>query len=194
MTTTSKAIVATILCIFLTSCFVPEEFTATLNVDKNKNFQFAYEGTVAYFPALGAIKKQGQLSAAEDAEVKKAADTLRKEKGFTSVEYVGRGRFKVRYQESGPIQFGKKIFLELVEFQSAPGGGIQILGTDISPQSKKDLSAVDLKLDGTLKVTSDLKVTQHNATSTPWFGGLFGAYEWHMTLDQQKRPSILLQP
>jgi hypothetical protein len=189
-----KCIVAIFACLFLTSCLVPEEFTSTLNIDKNKQYKFSYDGTVAYGTALAEIKERGQLSQADNAEIKKAEANLRKEKGFSSVEYVGRGRFKVRYEESGPVQFGKKIFLDMIEFRSAPGGAIQILGTDISPENRNELSKLDLKLDGTLKVTSDIRVIEHNATSTPWFGGLWGAYEWHITLNQMKRPTIILQP
>lgn len=178
----------------MASCLVPEEFTATLNVDKSKNFQFVYEGTIAYAPALAEIRKSGLLSSAGETELKKGEAELRGKPGFTSVEYVGHGRYKVRYQETGSVQSGKKLFLDLIEFRTSPSGGIRILGTDISPDGRKQLSEIGLKLDGTLKVTTDLKVIEHNATSTPWFGGLFGAYEWHITLDQAKRPTILLQP
>ena len=194
MRITPKASAAIIACLCMTSCWVPEEFTAVLNVDKTKNFQFTYDGTVAFGPALGQIKERGQLSPADEAEMKKGEAGLRKEPGFTSVEYVGRGRFRVRYQEAGPIQSGKKIFLELVEFHVDPSGRVRILGTEISAENRQQLSGVALKLDGTLKVTTELTVVEHNATSTPWFGGLLGAYEWHITLDQARRPTILLQP
>lgn len=190
----AKAIAVVTACLSLTSCWVPEEFTATLNVDKSKKFQFTYDGTIAYGPALGQIKERGQLSAGEESEIKKGEADLRREPGFASVDYVGRGRFRVRYREAGPIQSGKKIFLDLVEFRVDPGGHIRILGTEISADNRQQLSAAALKLHGTLKVTTELTVVEQNATSTPWFGGLFGAYEWHVTLEQAKRPTILLQP
>lgn len=194
MRVTSKVIAGIIVCLCLTSCWLPEEFTATLNVDKSKNFQFTYDGTMVFGPALGQIRERGQLSSADEAAMKDTVAGLRKEPGFASLEYIGRGRFRVRYREAGQIQFGKKIFLDLIEFRGDPGGRIRLLGAEIPVENRKQLSAVGLKLDGNLKVTTEFGIAEHNATSTPWFGGLLGAYEWHITLDQAKRPTIVLQP
>lgn len=194
MRSAPKVIAAILACLFLTSCWLPEDFTATLNVDKGRNFQFAYDGTIVFAPVLREIKKRGKLSPADDAYMKKEEISLRKQPGFTKVEYSGRGRYRVQYQESGPLRSGRRIFFDLIEFRVDPSGRIRILGAEISPSFRKEMSAVDFKLDGKLNVTSKLAVVEHNATATPWFGGLFGAYKWHIAINQSNRPMILLQP
>lgn len=178
----------------ITSCWAPEKFTATLHVKEDKTFTFAYEGTIAFGPALGEIKQRGQLSAEAEAEMKSGEAELRKEPEFKKVKYAGNGRFAVAYEETGTIQNGKEIFLELLEFRIAPDGQIWVVGVDIPAENRRQLAEVDLGLDGTLKVTSDLPVSQHNATSTPKLGGLFGAYEWKITLQQKDQPAIAFTP
>lgn len=194
MNITLKSIAAMAACFVFGSCWAPENFTATLHVDKNRNFKFTYDGTIAFGPALGEIKQRGQLSPQEEAEVKKGVAELYKEPGFKSVEYAGKGRFKVHFEQTGSIQNGKTIFIGLLEFRVEEGGKIRILGAEIPPKARQELSAIDLKLDGRLKATSDMTVVQHNAKSTPSFGGLIGAYEWRITLEQKERPMMVLQP
>jgi len=182
------------LCCCLASCFIPEKFTATLNIDKAKNYKFTYDGTIVYAPALDGIKEHGSLSPDDEAQLKQEAIELgRKEPRFKAVEYIGAGRYKVHYEEAGAIEANKKIFLDMVEFQVSSDGQICILGANIGDEDRQKLSGA-LKLEGQLNVTSDLTVVQNNASSTPYFGGLIGSYQWHVTLDQKSRPTIVLKP
>lgn len=181
------------LCCSLASCWSPEKFTAALNVDKARNYQFTYDGTLAFVPALGEIKERGRLALKDEAEMKKGERELLKEPGFKTVEYLGAGRFKVHYEESGAVREGRKIFLDLIEFRIGPDGRVSILGAEIGDEGRRQLSSIDLALDGQLKITSDLDVVRHNATSTPHLGGLIGSYQWRISLDQKSRPEIVLR-
>lgn len=194
MKTIPQALLLGALCCCLASCWSPEKFTAALNVDKEQNFQFTYDGTLAFVPALGEIKNRGRLTQKDEAEMKKGEQELLKESGFKTVEYIGSGRFKVHYEESGAVQDGKKIFFDLIEFHTKPDGHISILGAEIGDEGRQQLSSIGLDLDGQLKITSDLDMVSHNATSTPLLGGLIGSYQWHISLDQKTRPEIVLQP
>ena len=140
-----------------------------------------------------SIKETGPISSKDEADFKRGEADLLKA-GATSAEYLGQGRFKIFFQQEGNIENGKKIFLDLVQFQIGDDGKITVLGTDIDAKGRKELTEVNAKIDGTLKVTTDLTVVEQNASSTPYFGGLFGAYEWHVTLDQKTRPKMVLQP
>lgn len=179
------------VCLCLTSCFGPEKFTATLNVDKKGDFQFTYDGTVVYGLALVAIKGQGRLDSKDDAACKDLEADLRKEPGMKSVEYIGNGRYKIRAELSGSV-YSKKIFFDLIEMMRFENGGIVIFGPEISSENNRELASLNLALDGQLKVTSDLRVIEHNASSTPMLGGAIGSYEWKIRLPQNERPKIML--
>ena len=193
MKTALRSALILILCLGLSSCWIPESFTATLNIDKNKHFKFSYEGVVTYGLALMAIKEKGPLSPKDETDFKRGEADLLKA-GAKNAEYLGQGRFKISFQQEGEIESGKKIFLDLVQFQVGQDGKITVLGTEIDDKGRKELTDVNAKIDGTLKVTTDLTVVEQNAASTPYLGGWIGAYEWHVTLDQKTRPKMVLQP
>jgi len=44
-----------------------------------------------------------------------------------------------------------------------------------------------------LNVSTDAEVIEHNAQSEPWFFGLIGGYEWHVTSPDDPQPYILLK-
>jgi hypothetical protein len=189
----ARLVAVTFACTCLMSCWIPEKFTAALDVKKDKTFKFTYGGTIGYGAALGAIK-QGKPASAEDEVVKKGEAELRKDPGFKSVEYAGKGRFKVEFEQSGPLENGKRIFLDLLEFGVGPDGRISILGKEITAEAQKGLATVDFSIDGTLTLTSELKAAEHNATSTRGLDGPIGTYEWKISLDKRERLKIVLQP
>jgi hypothetical protein len=188
---TILAALTTFLC---AGCWVPESFTGALNVDKNLNYTFRYEGILTYALAQAAITQQGQLSAKDEADLKKAEADLRKEAGMKKVEYQGKGRFKISFEQSGKVQGAKKLFLDLLVFKATNDGNIAVQGVAYSKKDRKELEAIKLGVDGTLKITTDLTVLRHNATSEPKLGGLFGAYEWHVTLATGTPFIILKKP
>lgn len=193
MRQTIRHIVGIALSLLTLSCWAPEEFHATLNVDKTRRYQFVYEGTIVFAPALEEIKKSGGLPPDADRELQEAVLEMRNSPGFVNAEYVGRGRARVQFRESGVITSGKEVFLDLVKFNIDPAGRIRIQGADISLKDQQGMKNGGLKLDGTIRLTTSLTVVEHNATTTPWFGGLFGAYQWHVGIGQQQMPTILMQ-
>jgi len=48
-------------------------------------------------------------------------------------------------------------------------------------------------LDWRIYVDTDAEVIEHNAQSEPWFFGLFGGYEWHVTSPDDPQPYILIR-
>lgn len=185
------ALVAVAAC--LASCFAPEQFQATLSIDKAHRYKFAYDGTVVFGPALDAIKQHGRLSPSDEAQLRNGVAALRRQPGVLTAEYAGSGRYKIQFRQDGMVQPGVTLFLNLIEFRADPSGGIQIRGAEITPDSRREMSGVDLKLDGRIRLTSEVPVISQNAASTPWFGGLFGSYKWHVTSAQQQVPMAVVR-
>ena len=180
-------------CFCLVSCWLPEKFDATLVIDKTRHYQFTYDGTLAFSTALDALKEKGRLSPEDDKAFQAEAAKMRKAKGVTRADYVGNGRMRVRLHEEGMVRPGTKFFMDLAEFQNGPNGSIRIVGPTIGPDERKQLEASGLDLDGDIRMTSALVVTEHNASTTPWFGGLWGAYKWHVDKNQKVTPTAVLK-
>ena len=190
---TACSIAAVAFSVSTLSCFVPETFHATLNVDKARRYHFTYDGTIVFGLALDEIGKSGAMSPSSDEKMRELVLELRETPGFVSAEYVGRGRFRVQFRESGVITSGRQVFLDLVKFNVDRAGRIRVQGANVSLKDQRQLKDSGLKLDGTIRLTTALSVVEHNAPTTPWFGGLFGAYKWRVDSAQQPMPTILLQ-
>lgn len=180
-------------CVCTLGCFVPEKFEATLDIDKDRNYQFSYEGTLVFAPVLSQIKENGSLSVGEEAAMAQGLSELRSKPGVVSASYAGRGRFRIQYREAGTATPGRTLFMDLGRFEADPSGGIRISGPAINPADQKELANLGLKLDGTIRLKSAVRVVEHNAASTPWFGGRFGAYKWHVTGTEAALPTALLR-
>lgn len=180
-------------CAGMLGCFVPEEFDATLEIDKDRNYQFSYDGTLVFGPVLSQIKENGSLSVSEEAAIAQAGGELRKQPGVVSAMYAGRGRFRIKYREAGALTPGRTLFMDLGTFEADPGGGIRISGPAFNPGDLRELTELGLKLDGTIRLKSAIPVVQHNAASTPWFGGRLGAYKWRITGAEAALPTALVR-
>lgn len=178
-------------CACMLGCFVPEEFEATLEIGKDRNYLLSYDGTLVFAPSLSQIKENGSLSAGEEAALAQGVAELRRTPGIVSAMYAGRGRFRIQYRESGVLAPGKTLFMDLGKFEADPSGGIRISGPAINPADQKELADLGLKLNGTIRLKSAIRVVEHNAASTPWFGR-FGAYKWRVTASQGVLPTALV--
>ena len=180
-------------CACTLGCFVPEEFVATLEIDKDRNFQFTYDGTLVFAPSLSQIKQNGSLSVSEEAAMAQGVAELRRKPGVVSAAYAGRGRFRVQYREVGALTPGRALFMDLGKFEADPSGGIRISGPAMNPADQRAMADLGLKLDGTIRLKSAIRVVEHNASSTPWFGGRFGSYKWQVASAEASIPTALVR-
>ena len=113
--------------------------------------------------------------------------------GLVGAEYVGRGRMHVKLHEEGIMAPGGKFFMGFAQFLDAPNGAIRVQAPSLGPDERKALQAGRLNLDGDIRMTTDLVVSEHNASATPWFGGLWGAYKWHVDKNQTVGPTAVMK-
>src|ERR1700675_1841442 len=99
-----QSLVVITLCLGLASCFLPEDFTATLTIDKTEHFSFIYDGTIAFGPALAEISQRGALSSEAEKQMKEGESSLRQSAGCQRLNYIGAGRFKIHFESSGQIE------------------------------------------------------------------------------------------
>ena len=188
----SRSLVAVAMSMSSLACYAPEKFDATLSIDKNRQYQFSYDGTIVHGLALMQLSDGKSLSASDEKSLASATTELRREPGIQSAEYIGRGRFRIQFKQSGGVRPGEKFFLDLIRFSAAPNGAIRVHGAELSPGFRKDAKSLGLALNGTIRLDSELPILEHNAASTPWFGK-FGGYKWTVSVDQSKLPTALIQ-
>lgn len=190
------------LCIFaaiilLSSCFYPETFNATLNIDKSGSYSFVFDGTLVFL-TFEQKKDEPLLTDKDPQKIKELEEELKKDPNFQEVKYSGKGRFKVHYRQEGAIKPNAKTTLlgkscEIVHIRPIQPGQVLIKGANLDGVDIQYLKRLDFRLAGKLTITTTAKVIRHNADRSPWFFGLSGAYEWQFSLSPFPAPWMLLK-
>lgn len=183
----------------LSSCYVPDDYTAEIRVTRTGKYGMAYVGPLTWAPLYGQIAR-GELDQ-EEAESQAAGflTALKQDSNFTSVSSLGRGRYDVRYDRRG--RFTKTQMLSFVrrnarifELRAVEDGRVFISGRRASDIQADQLEQIGLQTQGLMRVVTDAAVLAHNATSvrpSPTPG--YTIYDWRMTSFRQPAPSIELK-
>jgi hypothetical protein len=185
-----RLLLITAISLLMLQCWWPERFTATLDINADRTYKFRYDGVLAFAPAVAEIKKSGKLDPGFERQLKEAEAKFAQEDGIRQFTYRGNGRYQVSYEKAGIVDRRVKLFGDAIELLTLTptAEGIEISGLSVNDNARRQLEEIGLGLDGTVRVLSGLEVVQHNAQSSPSFGGLVGSYEWHLTLDNASQP------
>lgn len=166
----------------LGGCYVPEKFTASLDFDRQGAYTYRFDGSVVDELAAIEITQSGSLSAKSEASVRRDVAKLAKEEGVSRARYVGNGRVEVQLAGRKARRGELRLFSGVFQVATDAQGVTTIRSIELTPKAKKDLELLDIRMDGSLRVKlpSGATVLEHNASSTPSFGGLVGAYQWRI--------------
>lgn len=183
--------------LLLSSCFYPEVFNITLNIDKTGTYSFVFDGTLVFI-TMDQEKDEVLLQGQDLKRVQEVEGILRKNTHFREVKYVGKGRFKVLYRQEGTITSNSELkFIDdhcaLLTIEPSEPGQVIIKGATLEKNAREYLKKSDVTLAGKLTVTTNARVIRHNADRSPWLFGLLGSYEWQVNLSPFPEPWMLLQ-
>ncbi len=185
-----------VMSLTLASCLFPEAFKASVTINKNGSFSFAYDGILTFVISRAEKVQQGKLSPRTEKGLKELEQKFAKDEGFKQVKYLGDSRFRVSYRKEGkldkPFYFvGKDV--QLFSIQPKSGGLVEIKGISLSKKDIGQLKALNLEIDGELTIKTDGEVVEQNATSTPSLFGLLGGYQWKITSLEDAQPRMLIK-
>lgn len=182
--------------LFLAGCFVPEKFTATININKDGSYNYSFDGTVAHALVVAKAVSEG-LTAQDEADLKQEAIKM-KSGDVRRAEYLGNGRFNVLIEHTaakGEASYFPSREMLLFRIEPLMDGTMGIETEPATPQAIRDLDQLKIKLDGTVvvKVADGVSVLKHNADSEPSLFGLVGGYKWW--IDRPGiRPLMIVRP
>ncbi len=170
--------------VFLSSCWLPEDFDAKVLIAPDGSYTFSYEGVLSNILALEAISKDA-FTEENDAEVREQGAELKKEPGFTAVDYLGRGRFKVSVRLDKPAGETCHFLSKDIKLFSMETGEDKTLSVTSFSLEEKDLES--LRTIGgrtwgtfTVQVPNKLKVLSANADKKQKEGKTAKNYIWHI--------------
>lgn len=173
--------------VLLTACFIPEKFNAFVEVAPDASYDYRYSGTAVFALAAAEIKQTGALSPKIDEDLKAQAKAMTKDKSFRSAKYIGSGRYELVIE--GKKKPGESLsLLEILSVQKDKDGIITISSPELKDKKLSEIASLGIKIDGTLdiKLPKNVEIISQNATSTPSFFGMFGAYSWKIGKADQR--------
>ncbi|MBA3897913.1 MAG: hypothetical protein H0X36_12445 [Sphingomonadaceae bacterium] len=200
--------------LLLASCLLaPGKFASTLTINADRSFAFTYKGEVIDAEpdntAAEASPKPG-----EDVEAKRRAiaEALRKEVGYRSVAYLGKGKFAIDYAISGtldhnfsyPLNSDAEIILPfiMVELRQgnlvrvrAPGYSANQTGVKPSGGMPEMPGGEDAGkyLDGTFTLDTDAEVVSQNSEEGVKPTGARRTIVWRATPLTKDAPAAVLR-
>lgn len=162
----------------LTSCLLPEKFTAKVVVNPDASYSFNFSGTMVYVMAAAQMVKAGKLSDKDEIGLKAEADKMAKNPDIRKATYKGNARYEIDMAVNKTA--GQSYSMDSFSVISEKDGTITIAGKEIREKDKTQLSQIGIKMDGVLEVSlpKNAEIISHNASSTPSFFGLMGGYSW----------------
>ena len=182
--------------LILSGCYLPDRFTLQINMQRNGEYAFIYEGDLLAFNFLRKIGA-GEVSPTDADEIKVYENDLRRDSGFSEVSYLGQGRYRVKYRRQSNI-------LERPSFnfvrRNAPfmtikrnaEGLITLTGDRPNKQYRDELVAKGFNTRGVVRLWTDARVLDHNANQV--IQGNPTQYVWDIRSIQQPAPRLVLVP
>ena len=180
----------------LSGCLIPEHFVAKIEVQPDASYTFHYAGTAVHGLAAAEIKKNGSLSEKSQNGYKLEADKMTKNQEIRRAAYKGNGRYELEIESKKKPGEALRMF-DIFTVNTGKDGVMTIASNEVTENSKQALEKLGIIIDGTLEVRlpRNAEIISSNATSTPTFFGLFGAYSWKIgRLDQRPMLKIKLKP
>lgn len=181
-----KWAVAFVLAAGLSGCYLPTKFVAEINIQRNGDYTLTYDGVLVSSNLVPGLMT-GDPNEQEIAErIGGVHSDLGRDSAFRQIDYLGDGAFQVLYERSDNIfehssfnfvrQDSKFISMAYVR----KTGQITIRGSIIPENQRPALAEVGYVMTGELRITTDARVIEHNATGVVEAEGGGLTYIWVM--------------
>ena len=179
------------------SKLTPEKFKATIIINEDGSYTFAYDGTIVSAGILDLYLRASLKNQVVNFEkfFAKREKELWGETCFRKVKFMGKGRYKVLVEKYGESS-EKYNFLSNYLSITPEEDGYRITSEEFKQEELLDYKAIGLKLNGKLSVSvaKEFEVTEHNAHSKPKIFGVLGGYEWKINEKNADPINIVFKP
>jgi hypothetical protein len=162
-----------------------ENFDITIQINRNGTFAYKYDGVL--------VLDAGWFRPSTEEFVRKEEERASKDTAYKEFKYVGKNRFRVVFEATGPIE--KRFESNLVSLEQSPPGKVLLKrNINTSAQYKDWCQKYVVQFSGTLTVKTDAEVISQNAQAPPWFAfWKSNTFVWKITSLDDPAPSMELQ-
>ncbi|MBI5119698.1 MAG: hypothetical protein HZA67_01730 [Rhodospirillales bacterium] len=193
-----RSLILALLIPLLSSCWLPNQFEAVIQIMKDGKFAVQYKGTMDYAPLVYDIKTKGLAIEEQSKKMAILERDLRRDSGFQEVAPMANGRFRVRYRHDDQITdtfiytFVRRN-AAIMKVLVGKDGRASIWFDTLGAEDAKRAASLGMSINGTVKVISDLPILESNAQQTAQ-QGTAKIYTWQVTrYDQTPAPKLIFK-
>lgn len=191
-----RALLALVAVATLASCYVPDKFRSELRISKYGDYALSYDGELIYAPILHDYANGKITPENEEERNNNIYKDLIRDIAFKSVERVGKGRFKVRYERMGRLGETQLTAIlrrdaRLLALKGNEDGSIVIDANGVKPGDARRMAELGVGMEGEFRVTTDAAVIKHNASEVRPFGQ-YKVYIWKIENPLSPSPFLVM--
>lgn len=182
------------IALILSSCFVPEKFTAKVEINNDGSYSFTYDGILTHALAKAALM-QGPLSKKDKSEMKEIENEFNIELEFKKANYIGKGQFEVLYEKTGKAGESFYFFDEQFCFFSivyTKSDTIEVSGFQLDKESLANMEQFNLKIDDEFEILTNANVVKHNSKMKVKKIKDKYCYKWRVKSNLEPAPNMVL--
>ena len=177
------------LVLLASGCYLPVRFDAEIEVHRSGHYGIEFDGYIVDLPLYEALFKQKTTGAEEEKKVETVKTDFKRDRGTKDIQYHRRGVFRVKWQDQGDLLKAKMVtFIRrnaamLTISYADTTGLVSIYGASLTKENIERIAALSLGTEGQIRLHTDAKVVNHNATSVadnPKKGPNFKTYTWRV--------------
>lgn len=159
-----------VLTALLAGCYLPIRFDAEIEITRTGYYSAIFDGYLVSVPLFRSLRDGSTSPIEENEKVANIVNDFKRDKAVKEVKYFKQGRFKVNWQKKGDLLRARMVtFLRrnalifLLKYVKTTGL-ITVQANPIGKENAQRLVDGGLNMQGQLRVKTDLRVVNHNAT------------------------------
>ncbi len=155
--------------VLLTSCYLPQDFTIDLSMERNGDYRLSYRGLLMQPNITQGLLEETLDADAEKDRVAKVISDLKRDSSVRQLTYAGKGVFNIVYEKRGNIIREKSfVFVRrqsriLEMFFNKDRNTVEIRGGFVPDQYQERLSALGYQMTGKIEFRTTAGIRSHNA-------------------------------
>lgn len=155
--------------VLLTSCYLPQDFTIDLSMERNGDYRLSYRGLLMQPNITQGLLEETLDADAEKDRVAKVIADLKRDSSVRQLTYAGKGVFNIVYEKRGNIIREKSfVFVRrqsriLEMFFHSERNTVEIRGGFVPDQYQERLSALGYQMTGKIEFRTTAGIRSHNA-------------------------------
>ena len=156
----------------LASCYLPVRFDSEITVDRAGYYDLKFDGYLADVTLYQGLV-EGKITPEQETEkIAVIERDLTRDTDVKEFEYFREGHFRIKWERAGDLLKAKTVtFLRrnelILQLKYVENSGYIVLeGKSIRKENRQQLADMGLSMQGQIRVKTDMKVKDSNATST----------------------------